>query len=229
MENAGFIVLSGNLFNDAIMKTSVIDQGFARAFSPTPTTRTPSRAARSCSMGLRTITGDRRPEAQDRRAFDPLHARHRAHWLSGRSGSGQHAAAGRAHQEGRPRAALYRRWTASERRLALDPQRLAGGGCWRGLALLKTGDRVRVDLKKRSANILISDADFAERRRPHQASPATTIPEPDAVAAGPARDDRAVRRRHGAEARRRLPSPRPDRWRAAAPTITRRRGLRIYE
>ena len=29
-ENAGFIVLSGNLFNDAIMKTSVIDDEFRR-------------------------------------------------------------------------------------------------------------------------------------------------------------------------------------------------------
>src|ERR1700747_3090306 len=31
-ENAGFVVLSGNLFNDAIMKTSVIDEEFRRRF-----------------------------------------------------------------------------------------------------------------------------------------------------------------------------------------------------
>jgi len=33
-----------------------------------------------------------------------------------------------------------------------------------GLALLKTGDRVRIDLKKRTANILISEAELNERR-----------------------------------------------------------------
>ena len=37
----------------------------------------------------------------------------------------------------------------------------AAGG---GLALLQTGDRVRIDLKKRSANILISDRELNERR-----------------------------------------------------------------
>ena len=37
----------------------------------------------------------------------------------------------------------------------------AAGG---GLALLKTGDRVRIDLKRRTANILISDAELNERR-----------------------------------------------------------------
>ena len=34
-----------------------------------------------------------------------------------------------------------------------------------GLALLRTGDRVRIDLNKHAANILISDAELAERRR----------------------------------------------------------------
>ena len=33
-----------------------------------------------------------------------------------------------------------------------------------GLALIKTGDRVRIDLGKRSANILISDEELASRR-----------------------------------------------------------------
>jgi dihydroxy-acid dehydratase len=33
-----------------------------------------------------------------------------------------------------------------------------------GLALLKTGDRVRIDLGRRTADILISDAELAERR-----------------------------------------------------------------
>jgi len=36
---------------------------------------------------------------------------------------------------------------------------------------LKTGDRVRIDLKKRTADILISDAELAERRKTLQAHP----------------------------------------------------------
>jgi dihydroxy-acid dehydratase len=44
--------------------------------------------------------------------------------------------------------------------LNASPEAAAGGG----LALLKTGDRVRIDLKAGSANILISDEELAERR-----------------------------------------------------------------
>jgi dihydroxy-acid dehydratase len=44
--------------------------------------------------------------------------------------------------------------------LNASPEAAAGGG----LALLKTGDRVRIDLRKGEANILISDVDLAERR-----------------------------------------------------------------
>jgi dihydroxy-acid dehydratase len=44
--------------------------------------------------------------------------------------------------------------------LNASPEAAAGGG----LALLKTGDKVRIDLNKRTANILIADAELAERR-----------------------------------------------------------------
>ena len=44
--------------------------------------------------------------------------------------------------------------------LNASPEAAAGGG----LALLKTGDRVRIDLNKGTANILISDEELAERR-----------------------------------------------------------------
>ena len=37
----------------------------------------------------------------------------------------------------------------------------AAGG---GLALLKTGDRVRIDLNRGTADILIADAELAQRR-----------------------------------------------------------------
>src|SRR5262249_37082671 len=42
-----------------------------------------------------------------------------------------------------------------------SPEAAAGGG----LALLRTGDRVRIDLNKRTANILVADEVLAERRK----------------------------------------------------------------
>ena len=44
--------------------------------------------------------------------------------------------------------------------LNASPEAAAGGG----LALLKTGDRIRIDLNKGTANILISKAELARRR-----------------------------------------------------------------
>ena len=44
--------------------------------------------------------------------------------------------------------------------LNASPEAAVGGG----LALLETGDRVRIDLNKGAANIMISDAELAQRR-----------------------------------------------------------------
>ena len=51
--------------------------------------------------------------------------------------------------------------------LNASPEAAAGGG----LALLRTGDRVRIDLNKGTANILISAGELAERRANLQAHP----------------------------------------------------------
>jgi dihydroxy-acid dehydratase len=45
--------------------------------------------------------------------------------------------------------------------LNASPEAAIGGG----LALLRTGDPIRIDLKRRRADILLSEADLAERRR----------------------------------------------------------------
>ena len=44
--------------------------------------------------------------------------------------------------------------------LNASPEAATGGG----LAMLKTGDRVRIDLNKRTANILISKAEYERAR-----------------------------------------------------------------
>ncbi|MDP1837187.1 MAG: dihydroxy-acid dehydratase, partial [Reyranella sp.] len=50
--------------------------------------------------------------------------------------------------------------SASPSILNASPESAVGGG----LALLKTGDRVRVDIGKRTANIMISAAEYAKRK-----------------------------------------------------------------
>jgi hypothetical protein len=45
--------------------------------------------------------------------------------------------------------------------LNASPEAATGGG----LAILRTGDRIRIDLNKRTANILISDADYERRKK----------------------------------------------------------------
>ena len=45
--------------------------------------------------------------------------------------------------------------------LNASPEAAAGGT----LALLRTGDRIRVDLRQRSADVLLSEAELGERRR----------------------------------------------------------------
>ena len=51
--------------------------------------------------------------------------------------------------------------SASPSILNASPEAAAGGG----LALLRTGDRVRIDLKLGTANMLLSDEELAARRR----------------------------------------------------------------
>ncbi len=57
--------------------------------------------------------------------------------------------------------------------LNASPEAAAGGG----LALLKTGDRVRIDLEKGTADILISDEELAQRRAALEANGGFPIPQ----------------------------------------------------
>ena len=56
--------------------------------------------------------------------------------------------------------------SASPSILNASPEAAVGGG----LALLRSGDRVRIDLRLRSANVLLSDAELAERRKTFEQS-----------------------------------------------------------
>ncbi len=165
-ENAGFIVLSGNLFDDAIMKTSVIDDEFRGRFLSNPDDPD--------AFEGRAIVFDG-PEDYHHRIDDPALGIDERSILFIR-GTGPIGYPGGAEVVNmQPPAALIKKGihalpcvgdgrqsgtSGSPSILNASPEAAAGGG----LSLLRTGDRVRIDLKKRQANILISDAELNERR-----------------------------------------------------------------
>jgi dihydroxy-acid dehydratase len=166
MERAGFKVLSGNLFESAIMKTSVISQEFRQRYLSDP--------ADPNAFEGRAVVFDG-PEDYHSRIDDPALAidEHTMLFIRGVGPIGYPGSAEVVNMH--PPAALIKRGitslpcigdgrqsgtSASPSIVNASPEAAAGGG----LALLKTGDRVRIDLNKGSANILISDAELARRR-----------------------------------------------------------------
>ena len=199
---AGFIVLRGNLFDNAIMKTSVIDEDFRSRYLSNP--KDPD------AFEGRAIVFDG-PEDYHARIEDPGAQRSTRHCVLFIRGTGPIGYPGGAEVVNmQPPAALIKQGvhalpcigdgrqsgtSGSPSILNASPEAAAGGG----LALLRTGDRVRIDLGKHAANILISEAELAEpARRTGEARRLRLSQEPDAVAADPARHGRPVRRRHGA-------------------------------
>jgi dihydroxy-acid dehydratase len=165
-EKAGFINLRGNLFDSAIMKTSVISAEFKQRYLSDP--KDPN------AFEGRAVVFDG-PEDYHARIEDPALGIDERSILFIR-GTGPIGYPGGAEVVNmQPPAALIKKGihtlpcigdgrqsgtSGSPSILNASPEAAAGGG----LALLKTGDRVRIDLGKATANILISDAELAERR-----------------------------------------------------------------
>ena len=170
--NAGFIVLRGNLFESAIMKTSVISDEFRQRYLSNP--------ADPDAFEGRAVVFDG-PEDYHARIDDPALAIDEQTLLFIR-GAGPIGYPGAAEVVNmRPPVSLIKRGitalpcigdgrqsgtSASPSILNASPEAAAGGG----LALLQTGDRVRIDLRKGSANILTSEAELAARRRALEAA-----------------------------------------------------------
>ena len=163
---AGFIVLHGNLFDNAIMKTSVIDPDFRERYL--------SNASDPEAFEGRAIVFDG-PEDYHHRIDDPKLKidEHCVLFIRGTGPIGYPGGAEVVNMQ--PPAAHIKKGvlalpcigdgrqsgtSGSPSILNASPEAAAGGG----LALLRTGDRVRVDLNKRTANILISNEELAERR-----------------------------------------------------------------
>jgi dihydroxy-acid dehydratase len=166
VKEAGFIVLHGNLFDSAVMKTSVISKEFRDRYLSNPKDLE--------AFEGRAIVFDG-PEDYHRRIDDPT-LKIDEHCMLLIRGTGPIGYPGGAEVVNmQPPAALIQRGikslpcigdgrqsgtSGSPSILNAVPEAAAGGG----LALLQTGDRVRIDLKKGEANILISPADLAARR-----------------------------------------------------------------
>ncbi|HEY4405178.1 MAG TPA: IlvD/Edd family dehydratase [Xanthobacteraceae bacterium] len=164
---AGFKVLKGNLFDSAIMKVSVIAPEFRERYLSNP--KDPN------AFEGRAVVFDG-PEDYHRRIDDPALAIDATTVLFMR-GVGAIGYPGSAEVVNmQPPAALLRQGitalpcigdgrqsgtSGSPSILNASPEAAAGGG----LALLKTGDRVRIDLNRGTADMLVSEPELAARRQ----------------------------------------------------------------
>ncbi|MFC0203985.1 IlvD/Edd family dehydratase [Novosphingobium soli] len=172
VEEAGFLVLSGNLFDAAIMKTSVISKEFRDRYLSNPEDPDAFEGPAVVFDG---------PEDYHHRIDDPATGITPDTLLFMR-GAGPIGYPGAAEVVNmRPPAYLITEGvhalpcigdgrqsgtSGSPSILNASPEAAAMGG----LALLKTGDRVRMDLKNGRVDVLISDEELAQRRAALEAS-----------------------------------------------------------
>jgi dihydroxy-acid dehydratase len=163
---AGFLNFKGNLFDSAIMKTSVISEEFRKRYLSNP--KDPM------AFEGRAVVFDG-PEDYHKRIDDPKLEidEHCLLFMRGVGPIGYPGAAEVVNMRA-PDYLLKKGVTSlpcigdgrqsgtsgSPSILNASPEAASGGG----LALLKTGDKVRIDLGKRTANIMISDAELEKRR-----------------------------------------------------------------
>ena len=166
MRDAGFVVLSGNLFDSAVMKTSVISPQFRDRYLSDP-------ADPEAFEGSAVVFDG--PEDYHHRIDDP------AEGITERSvlvmrGSGPIGHPGAAEVVNmRPPAHLIKQGitalpcigdgrqsgtSGSPSILHASPEAAAGGT----IAVLKTGDRIRVDLNTSTVTLMVSDAEIAARK-----------------------------------------------------------------
>jgi len=176
--DAGFVVFTGNLFNSAIMKLSVISPEFRERYLSDPDDPNAFEGPAVVFDG---------PEDYHHRIEDPgLNITERT--LLFMRGAGPIGYPGSAEVVNmQPPAYLIRQGvtalacigdgrqsgtSGSASILNASPEAAAGGN----IALLKSGDRVRIDLNTGRADILISDAELAKRRAALEGAGGYTYP-----------------------------------------------------
>nr|WP_295111918.1 IlvD/Edd family dehydratase [uncultured Caulobacter sp.] len=179
VERAGFAVMRGNLFNSAIMKTSVISQEFRDRYLSNPDDPDAFEGEAIVFDG---------PEDYHHRIDDPA-VGITANSILFMRGAGPIGYPGAAevvnmrapnylikqgvHQlpcigDGRQSGT-----SGSPSILNASPEAAAGGG----LALLKSGDKVRFDLRKSRVDVLVSPSEIVERRKALEAAGGFAYPE----------------------------------------------------
>ena len=165
-EHAGYIVMSGNLFESAVMKTSVIDPAFRERYLSNPDSPNVFEGHAVVFEG---------PEDYHARIEDPDLGVTENSLLVIRNCGPIGYPGGAEVVNMQPPAALLKRGidtlptmgdgrqsgtSASPSILNVSPEAAVGGG----LALLKTGDPIRIDLNTRKVDVMIPDAELAARR-----------------------------------------------------------------
>ena len=165
-KNAGFLVLSGNLFDSALMKTSVISDDFRKRFLSKPGSEgvldaraivfegpedyhdrinDPALAIdENCILFIRNVGCVGYPGSAEVVNMQPPDALIK-------QGINHMPTVGDGRQSGT---------SESPSILNASPESVVGGG----LALLETGDMVRLDLNARTMNALVDDAEWQARR-----------------------------------------------------------------
>ena len=179
IENAGFINLKGNLFDSAIMKTSVISDEFRDRYLSDPDD--------PMAFEGRAIVFDG-PEDYHNRIDDPALGidENTMLFMRGAGPVGYPGAAEVVNMQ--PPDYLLKRGvtslpcigdgrqsgtSGSPSILNASPEAAVGGG----LALLRSGDAVRIDLNSCAANILISEEELASRRAELEAAGGFSYPD----------------------------------------------------
>lgn len=177
-KRAGFKVLTGNLFDTAVMKTSVIDAEFRKRYLSNPDDPEAFEVTAAVFDG---------PEQYHSQIDDPgvVADENTVLVMRGTGPIGFPGAAEVVNMQ--PPAHLLKKGirslpcigdgrqsgtSGSPSILNASPEAAAGGG----LALLRTGDKVRVDLRKGRVDVLLSDAELATRRAELEAAGGYQIP-----------------------------------------------------
>src|SRR5215470_14618818 len=178
VKDAGYIVLSGNLFDSAVMKTSVISKEFRDRYLSNP--KDPN------AFEGRAIVFEGPEDYHDNIDNPALNIdEHCVLFIRGTGPIGYPGGAEVVNMQ--PPTALIKRGilslpcigdgrqsgtSGSPSILNASPEAAADGG----LAILKTGDKVRIDLNTGSADILISDAELKRRHAELKAKGGFPIP-----------------------------------------------------
>jgi dihydroxy-acid dehydratase len=163
---AGYVVMSGNLFDSAVMKISVIDQDFRRRFLSNPDRPNVFEGKAIVFEG---------PEDYHHRIEDPdLGVEEQSVLIIRNCGPVGYPGSAEVVNMQPPAALLKQGVTTlptmgdgrqsgtsgSPSILNVSPEAAVGGG----LALLKTGDRIRIDLNTRKVDVLLQPGELETRR-----------------------------------------------------------------